>query len=152
MVDCIVPRLGNRVHCEIGLSSMLCSYEEIISKSLSFSSFFKSCCCKNVLFRMVLICNTLDDLPLAPPYGRVLNYARKKCKLEELQNRALSYAVDTGTLFGIYAPAYTGVLALSGASIWQIGCALMGMRATIAVTARPFGKYALNNWRNYCGY
>lgn len=94
----------------------------------------------------------LYDIPLAPLYGRVLNYARKRFKSEESQNKLLRYAVDTGTLFGVYAPAYTGVLALSGANIGQIGYALAGMGITIAATARPFGKYVLNNWRTRRNY
>lgn len=92
----------------------------------------------------------LVDAGIARIYGKTLDKTRTLFKAEK--NGWRSYVVDTATMIGVYSPVYAGILAAAGADAKQIGGALLMGAAIAAVTARPFGKYVLNNWRIMWGY
>ena len=92
----------------------------------------------------------LIDVGVARVYGKTLDKTRKLFKAEKSKLR--SYLVDTATMVGVYSPVYAGILAATGADAKQIGGALLMGAGIAAVTARPFGKYVLNNWRKMWGY
>lgn len=88
------------------------------------------------------------DAVLGRVYGKTLNYTRSKFKTEGREGLK-NYLVDTGTMLAVYDPAYVGILTLAGASSDQIGKSTLMLSAILAVTARPFSKYVLDNWRIY---
>jgi hypothetical protein len=90
----------------------------------------------------------LADAVLGRIYGKALNYTRKKFKTEGTTG-VRSYLVDTGTMLAVYDPAYTVILASCGADNDQIMTATACLSGILALTARPFSKYILDNWRRY---
>ena len=92
----------------------------------------------------------LIDVGVARIYGKTLDKTRKILNAERSKLR--SYLVDTATMVGVYTPVYASILAAAGADAKQIGGALLMGAGIAAVTARPFGKYVLNNWRKFWGY
>lgn len=92
----------------------------------------------------------LIDFGVARVYGKTLDKTRKVFNAERSKLR--SYLVDTATMVGVYSPVYAGILAAAGADAKQIGGALLMGAGIAAITARPFGKYVLNNWRKFWGY
>ena len=90
----------------------------------------------------------LADAVLGRIYGRALNYTRKKFNTEG-EKGVKSYIVDTATMTGVYVPAYMAILKCTGANLEQIETASLYLAGILAVTARPFSKYILDNWRKY---
>ena len=90
----------------------------------------------------------LADAFLGRAYGKTLNYTRKKFNTEGKKG-IKSYLVDTGTMLAIYDPAYALILASTGANLKQIGSATAMLSVILAITARPFNKYVLDNWRKF---
>ncbi|MFA6073438.1 MAG: hypothetical protein WC758_04960 [Candidatus Woesearchaeota archaeon] len=90
----------------------------------------------------------LADAVLGRAYGKLLNYTRKKCNTEEKKGLK-SYLVDTATMLAVYDPAYMLILKSTGADWNQIESATLFLTGILALTARPFSKYILDNWRKY---
>jgi len=90
------------------------------------------------------------DAVLARVYGRSLNFTRNLFGTEGKKG-IKSYLVDTTTMLGVYVPAYAGILAAVGADKDKIKGACAFLSVMLAVTARPFSKYILDNWRRYWG-
>lgn len=94
----------------------------------------------------------LADAVLGRLYGKALNYTRKKCHTEEGKGPSYlvkSYLVDTATMLAIYDPAYMLILKSTGANNEQIASATLCLTGILLLTARPFSKYVLDNWRKY---
>lgn len=62
-----------------------------------------------------------------------------------------SYLVDTVTMLAVYDPAYALILQSCGADQEQTASAVGILSVILTLTARPFGKYILDNWRKYWG-
>lgn len=92
----------------------------------------------------------LADAVLGRVYGKTLNYTRRKFRTEG-KSGARSYFVDTATMLAIYDPAYALILDSCGADCDQIKSATATLSVILALTARPFSKYVLDNWRKYWG-
>ena len=92
----------------------------------------------------------LADAVLGRVYGKALNYTRKKFRTASKKG-IKSYFVDTATMAGVYVPAYMAILGCAGAKLEQIESASLCLTGILAVTARPFSKYILDNWRKYWG-
>jgi len=92
------------------------------------------------------------DVGVARIYGKTLDSVRSKFHIKSDSTGSKAYAVDTITMIGIYTPVYAGILAAAGADEKQIGYSLSMGAIIAAITARPFGKYVLNKWRNLLGY
>lgn len=90
----------------------------------------------------------LADAILGRLYGKALNYTRKKFNTEGKKG-IKSYLVDTATMFAIYDPAYMLILKSTGANWDQIESATLYLTGILMLTARPFSKYILDNWRKY---
>ena len=92
----------------------------------------------------------LADAVLGRIYGKALNYTREKFGTEG-KTGFKSYLVDTATMLAVYDPAYALILKSCGADSEQTATAVGGLSVILALTARPFGKYILDNWRKYWG-
>lgn len=92
----------------------------------------------------------LADAVLGRIYGKALNYTREKFGTEG-KTGMKSYLVDTVTMLAIYDPAYALILQSCGADSEQTASAVGFLSVILALTARPFGKYVLDNWRKYWG-
>ena len=92
----------------------------------------------------------LADAVLGRIYGKALNYARKKFETEG-ETGLKSYLVDTTTMLMVYDPAYALILQSCGADSEQTASAVSILSVILALTARPFSKYVLDNWRKYFG-
>ena len=92
----------------------------------------------------------LADAILGRIYGKALNYTRKKFGTEG-KTGLKSYLVDTVTMLAVYDPAYVLILDTCGADSEQIKSATVILSVILAITARPFSKYILDNWRKYWG-
>ncbi len=92
----------------------------------------------------------LADAVLGRVYGKALNYTREKFETEGKKG-IKSYLVDTVTMLAVYDPAYALILQSCGASSEQTASAVGYLSILLALTARPFGKYVLDEWRKYWG-
>ncbi len=92
----------------------------------------------------------LADAVLGRIYGKALNYTRKKFGTEG-KIGIKSYLVDTATMLAVYDPAYALILESCGADCDQIKSATVFLSVILALTARPFSKYILDNWRKCWG-
>jgi len=92
----------------------------------------------------------LADAVLSRIYGKALNYTREKFGTEG-KTGMKSYLVDTVTMLAVYDPAYALILQSCGADSEQTASAVGLLSVILALTARPFGKYVLDNWRKYWG-
>jgi len=92
----------------------------------------------------------LADVVLGRIYGKALNYTRKRFGTEG-KTGIKSYLVDTATMLAVYDPAYALILDSCGADCDQIKSATAFLSVILALTARPFSKYILDNWRRYWG-
>jgi|SRR3989344_4808337 len=92
----------------------------------------------------------LADAVLGRIYGKALNYTREKFDTES-KTGLKSYLVDTGTMLAVYDPAYALILKSTGADSEQTASAVGFLSVILAITARPFSKYILDNWRKYWG-
>lgn len=92
----------------------------------------------------------LADAVLGRIYGKALNWSRRKFETEGKTGLA-SYLVDTATMLAVYDPAYALILKSCGADTDQITSATAFLSVILALTARPFSKYVLDNWRGYWG-
>jgi len=54
-------------------------------------------------------------------------------------------------MLAVYDPAYALILQSCGADSEQTASAVGLLSVILALTARPFGKYVLDNWRKYWG-
>lgn len=90
----------------------------------------------------------LADAVLGRIYGKALNYTRKKFETEG-KTGMKSYFVDTVTMLAVYDPAYALILQSCGADSEQTTSAVGILSVILALTARPFSKYVLDNWRKY---
>ena len=90
----------------------------------------------------------LADAVLGRIYGKALNYTRHEFGTEG-ENGIKSYVVDTCTMLAVYDPAYALILDACGADGDQIKSATAILSVILALTARPFSKYILDNWRKY---
>ncbi|MBN2052378.1 L-alanine exporter AlaE [Candidatus Woesearchaeota archaeon] len=90
----------------------------------------------------------LADSVLGRLYGKTLNYTRKKFHTSNAKGFK-SYLVDTVTMLAIYDPAYMIILKSAGADWNQIKSATAYLTGILILTARPFSKYVLDNWRRH---
>lgn len=92
----------------------------------------------------------LADAVLGRIYGKTLNWSRQKFGTEG-KTGLTSYLVDTTTMLAVYDPAYALILKSCGADNDQIASVTAFLSVVLALTARPFSKYVLDNWREYLG-
>ncbi len=92
----------------------------------------------------------LADAVLGRIYGKALNWSRQKFGTEGKTGLA-SYLVDTATMLAVYDPAYALILQSCGADSEQTASAVGFLSMILALTARPFSRYILDNWRGYWG-
>lgn len=92
----------------------------------------------------------LADAVLGRIYGKTLNWSRNFFGTEGKTGLA-SYLVDTATMLTVYDPAYALILKSCGADTDQITSATAFLSVILTLTARPFSKYILDNWRGYWG-
>ena len=88
----------------------------------------------------------LADAVLGRIYGKALNYTREIFETEG-KTGAKSYFVDTITMLAVYDPAYALILQCCRADSEQTASAVGFLSVILMLTAQPFGKYVLDNWR-----
>ena len=90
----------------------------------------------------------IADAVLGRLYGKALNYTRNKFNPEG-KGGVKGYLVDTATMLAVYDPAYMLILKKADANWDQIKSATFFLTVILMLSARPFSKYILDNWRRY---
>lgn len=92
------------------------------------------------------------DVGVARLYTKTADYLSRKFNVDTKKGGILGWALDTAAMVGVYTPVYATILTAAGANPKQIGYSLLMGAGIAATTSRPFRKYALKPWRNYCGF
>jgi len=84
------------------------------------------------------------------PFGKIREYWARFWDTDAKSSKAKKFLTDVSGNVAFFAPIYTGVMYLSGAS-WQEMCmALPAGMLTATITARPYGMF-LDRWREMFG-
>ncbi len=92
------------------------------------------------------------DSVCARGYTKTADYLCNKLHVDPKNGGAKAWAIDTSSMILNYAPVYAGILYANGASSKQIVKASIAAAGIATVTSRPFRKYVLFPWREYCSY
>ena len=80
------------------------------------------------------------------PYGKFREYWAKRCKTNPDSSRLRKFITDASGSLIFYAPIYSAILGISGASSEEIALALPVGMTTAIITGRPYGWF-LDKWR-----
>ena len=84
------------------------------------------------------------------PFSKFREYWAKLWKTDAESSKTKKFLTDVSGNITFFAPIYTGIMYLSGASWEEMGAALPAGMLTAIITARPYGWF-LDKWRKMFG-
>lgn len=92
------------------------------------------------------------DVFLARFYGKVADSFAKMADVDIKDASLKSWLLDASAMILTHSPVYAGILYSSGADVKEIGSAL-GFGALFGLAlSKPFRKYCVAPWRDFCNY
>lgn len=92
------------------------------------------------------------DVFLARSYGKVADSFAKMADVDIKDASLKSWLLDAFAMISTHSPVYAGILYSSGADVKEIGSAL-GFGALFGLAfSKPFRKYCVAPWRDFCNY
>ncbi len=92
------------------------------------------------------------DTVVARAYTGLADKLYEKFAVDSKKGGVKAWAIDTGSMISTYAPVYAGILYALGADTETIVNASYMAAGIATLTSRPFRKYVLSPWREYCGF
>lgn len=84
------------------------------------------------------------------PFGKFREYWAKLLSADAQSSRTKKFLTDVSASIIFFAPIYSSVMYMSGASLKEIGAALPSGMLTATITSRPYGWF-LDKWRKIFG-